>query len=140
MRRTRFQTRLDDERGFTLIELLVSVALVGILAAIALPSFLGQSKKANDSDAKTHAYAAHFAIEELSMTLNTYDVTEADLKAHQPSLNATGSLAVIGAPRTYTLTVKSHSGTKFSISRLPGGAIKRTCTPVGFGCPDGGEW
>ena len=131
---------MDGEEGFTLIELLVAVALVGILAAIALPSFLGQSKKANDADAKTHAYAAHFAMEELSMVANSYELTEADLKAHQPSLNAVGSLVVIGAPSTYTVTVTSNSGTKFSISRVPGGALSRTCTPVGYGCPEGGEW
>lgn len=42
------------EGGFTLIELLVVIIIIGILSAIALPSFLNQSNKAKQSEAKTY--------------------------------------------------------------------------------------
>jgi type IV pilus assembly protein PilA len=79
----------NGEGGFTLIELLVVMIIIGILAAIAIPVFLNQRKKANDTAGKAD-------VSTLGKEIATYFVDNSTLLATQVT-NTSGRYQVAGA-------------------------------------------
>ncbi len=87
---SKFRRRAEDEKGFTLIELLVVILIIGILAAIAIPSFLNQKGKANDAAAKSQARTAQTAAETYGTDNNGYArMTVGSLQTIESTLNDT---------------------------------------------------
>ena len=101
--------RKHNQSGFTLIELLVVVAIIGILAAIAIPQFAAYRAKGFDARAESDCRNAATAEEAYFVDFATYSSTAGDLPGFVQSEDV--NVALAGTDTDFTVTCDSAKGT-----------------------------
>jgi type IV pilus assembly protein PilA len=140
---------LRDQRGFTFVEVLVVIIIVGLLAAIALPQMLNQTKRAGDATAKADVTNLALQVETCNVEARDFTKCDTETEVHDSSgtIGATwgsdlGQVEVTGATGdTYTVVGHSETGARFVIAEASDGHRDRNCVPHGHGgCPPDGNW
>ena len=133
---------MNRDEGFTLIELMVVVMIIAVLIAIAIPSFLGFRKSAQDRSAQSEI--RNVLLSEKAFWLDTGDYTEtaADITAFEPNANlaaapADGVVILLNAVSADIVCIvrTSASGNTFSIWESSTGGTFYGSTDLSAACP-----
>jgi type IV pilus assembly protein PilA len=127
------QKNKQKEEGFTLIELLVVIIIIGILAAIALPSFLNQANKAKQTEAKQ-------TLSAMNKTQQAYYTENNEFLTTIEKFAQLGGAGIKTQTVNYTYGVEPANKNVVNLAKpLSGGALLAYAGGVGLVAPQGGD-